>query len=107
MSNTLDISSWKQKGQELHERIVKEIKPLATSKLLTPIPDRIRMSEAQYDDLGKLFNMETFYHTDDKLYTTPYNVMDVVVNKKNKLSFIETMELDDKTFAEWEGSVGL
>jgi hypothetical protein len=107
MSNTLDITNFKQKGQDLHDAIVREVKPLATSKLMTPIPDRIRMSEAQFDDLGKLSHVETFYHTEDRLYTTPYNVMEVVVNKANKLSFIETMALDDKAFNEWEGSVGL
>lgn len=107
MSNVLDITSFKQKGVKLHEAIVKEVKPLATSKLLVPIPDVIKMTSEQYDDLNKLSNIQEFYHTEDKMYKTPYNVMEVRVDGRKKLTFLETMELDSKNFEEWEKSEGI
>lgn len=103
--NKLDITSYKEKGKDLHDRIVREVKPYATSKLLVPIPDVLRITEDQYDDLNKLSGMQDFYHTEDKLYNTGYNVMNVEIEQKKRLTFLETMELDDKNFDEWEQSI--
>lgn len=101
MYNTLDITSYKEKGQELHDRIVKDVKSFAKSKLILPIPDLLRMTQAQYDDLSLLNGMYDVYYTEDKMYRTPYSVMEIRVDKP-KLTFEETMKLDDKEFNEWE-----
>lgn len=45
--------------------------------------------------------MYDVYYTEDKMYQTPYNVMEIGVEKP-KLTFEETMKLDDKQFNEWE-----
>ena len=101
MFNVLDITSYKEKGQELHDRIVKDVKSVAKSKLVLPIPDLLKMTQSQYDELSLLSGMYDVYYTEDKLYRTPYNVMEIRVDKP-KLTFEETMKLDDKEFNEWE-----
>jgi hypothetical protein len=103
--NTLDISSWKQKGPELHKAICMTIKPLFDSAFNVTMPDSIRMSQDQYDDLMLLSKMSPMYHSEEMMYLTPYNVMEVRVNRTNRLTFKEAHALDDKTFQEWEKSV--
>jgi len=103
--NTLDITSYKEKGQELHDRIVKDVKSVAKSKLILPIPDLLRMTQDQYDELNLLSGMYDVYYTEDKMYKTPYNVMEIRVVKP-KLTFEETMKLDDKEFKKWENTDG-
>ena len=101
MFNILDITSWMEKGQDLHDRIVKVVKSYAKSKLIIELPNKLVMSQKQYDDLSVLSGMYDVYYTEDKMYQTPYNVMEIGVEKP-KLTFEETMKLDDKQFNEWE-----
>lgn len=101
---TMDITDRKEKGIELHNAIALEAKRASKSKLFIPIPNLILMTSAQYDDLNKLSGIQEFYHTEDKLYVTPYNVMEVRVEKPKRLTFTEAHSLDDKTFTEWENS---
>lgn len=102
---TLDITDRKEKGQELHNIIVLEAKRASESKLYIPIPNLLLMSADQYDDLNNLSGLQEMYHSDEKMYVTPYNVMEVRVDKRKRLTFKETMELDDKQFNEWEETV--
>jgi hypothetical protein len=46
------------------------------------------------------------YHSEDMMYQTPYNVMEVRVDKRKRLTFKEAHSLDDKQFDEWEKSQG-
>ena len=103
--NTLDITDRKETGEELHRFIVRETKRVAESKLLLPIHDLLRITQDQYDDLMKLSKMSPMYHSEDRMYQTPYNVMEIRVDKRNRLTFTEAHSLDDKAFNEWEKSV--
>jgi hypothetical protein len=103
--NTLDITSFKQKGQELRAEILKEVKGIAESSLIVTLPDSIRMTQAQYDDLMEIADMPNMYHSEDRMYVTPYNIMEVRVSGRKKLTFTEVHSLDDKSFSEWEKSV--
>ena len=105
--NTLDITSWKLHGQELSDRIIKEVKSFAKSKLLVPIPDILMMTQDQYDDLNRQNGMYDVFYTEDKMYRTPYNVMEIRIDKRRKLTFDEVEALDTKSFKEWSKSEGI
>lgn len=105
LSSPLDITTWRQTGQELHEAIVKECKGLSESLVFTPLPSKIEMNQAQYDDLMKLGNLPNMYHSESRMYITPYNVMEVRVSDRTRLTYKETQALDEKSFNEWEKSV--
>jgi hypothetical protein len=106
--NTMDITDRKEKGKELHDHIVKEVKRLVNSNLFLPIPNVLLLTQKQYDGLSLLTNnpIENMFYSEDKLYKTPYNVMEIRVQGRTKLTFEEAMDLDDKTFDEWEKSMG-
>lgn len=105
LSTPFDITNFKQKGQELKLAIDKEIESQANSLLFTTMPSKILMTQAQFDDLNKLNHLPTMYHTEDRMYVTKWNVMEVRVDKRTKLTFQEAHSLDDKEFDEWEESV--
>lgn len=107
MFNILDITSYKEKGQELHDRIVKVVKSYAKSKLIIELPNKLVMTQKQYDDLSLLSGMYDVYYTEDKMYQTPYSVMEIRVVDRTRATFKETMELDDKQFEEWEKRNGV
>lgn len=105
LSSPFDITTWKLKGQELADEINKHMKGLSETTVFSPLPSKIQMTQAQYDDLMKLGGLPNMYHTEDRMYITPYNVMEVRVSARNRLTFQEAHALDDKTFNEWEKSV--
>jgi hypothetical protein len=104
---TMDITDRKERGMELHNVICLEAKRAVNSKLLLPIPNVILLTQDQFDDLSELANgVQPFYHSEDRFYTTPYNIMEVRVDKRKRLTFTEAHSLDDKAFDEWEKSDG-
>lgn len=105
LSTPLDITNFKQKGEELKLAIDKEIESIAKSRVYAPIPSKILMTQDQFDDLNKLNHLPTMYHVEDRMYQTKYNVMEVRVEQRTKLTFKEAHSLDDKAFDEWEKSV--
>lgn len=105
LSSPLDITGWKQKGQELKDAIDKECKGLSETLIAIPLPSKILMTQAQYDDLMKLNALPNMYHSEDRMYLTSHNVMEVRVANRSRLTFKEAQSLDDKTFNEWEKSV--
>jgi hypothetical protein len=104
--NTLDITDRKEPPVELHTIIVKEVRRAFDSKLFIPMYNLITMTQDQYDGLMKLSKMSPMYHSEDMMYQTPYNVMEVRVDKRKRLTFKEAHSLDDKQFDEWEKSQG-
>jgi hypothetical protein len=105
LSSPLDITNWKDKGLDLKLRIDKEVKSIAKSKILVDLPSKLQMTQDQFDDLNRLNHLPTMYHTEDRMYVTKYNVMEVRVDNRTKLTFQEAHSLDDKAFDEWEKSV--
>lgn len=107
LSSPFDITSWRLRGTELTAEIAKQIKGLSETILSVPLPSKILMTQDQYDDLMTQGNMENMYHSEDKMYITPHNIMEVRVDKRKKLTFTEANSLDDKAFEEWEKSIGV
>jgi len=101
----LDITSWKQRGQELFDAINREIAGLAKSLIYIELPAILDMTQAQYDDLMRLNKLENMYHNEDQMFVTPYSVMEVRVRTRTKATFRETMEFSNKEFGRWEKSV--
>lgn len=104
LSTPLDISNWKQKGQELALEINKQMEGMSESLIFSTLPSKIQMTQSQYDDLMKLGNLPNMYYSEDRMYRTPHNIMEVRVANRTKLTFKEAQELDDKQFNEWEKS---
>ena len=103
--NTLDITSWKDKKVELQDRIIKEVKGLCSTSIIVPIPDELLMTQTQFDSLAKLTNMGTMYHSEDRFFHTPYNIMEVRIKGRTRMLFTEAHELDELAFKNWEKSV--
>lgn len=101
----LDITTWKQKGLQLNEAIQKEIKGLSKSLIFMPMPAILEMRQDQYNDLMEVGKLPNMYHQEDRMYVTPYNVMEVRVTNRSKLTFKEAQALSDKDFDKWEKSV--
>lgn len=101
----LDITTWKQKGLQLNEAILKEIKGLSESLIFMPMPAILEMRQDQYDDLMALSKLPNMYHQEERMFITPYNVMEVRVTNRSKLTFKEAQALSDKDFEKWEKSV--
>lgn len=104
--NTLDITSWKQKDQDLVTAINKAVKPLATSKLLVPIPDELLMTQSQYDQLMALNRLDNMFYDEQVMFVTPYNAMEVRVKGRSKGTFLEVMDLSTNEFAKWDKKEG-
>lgn len=102
---TLDITKWIQTRDSLKTKIDEEIARRSKSKLLGIMPDEILMTQEQYDDLMKIADMPNMYHSDDRMYVTKHNVMEVRVSNRFKLTFQEAHALGDKDFDKWEKSV--
>ena len=100
-----DITSHKQTGQELVNIIDKDMKSWNNTGMV--LPNTILMTQKQYDDLNELSGFVDMFHSIDKLYRTTYNVMEVRVSNRSKLTVDEVLELDEKSAAEWEESMGV
>lgn len=100
----MDITNNKNKGMELLKSINDEIEPVAKGTLMA-LPSEIVMTQEQYDDLMRLSNESPLFYQEDKLLKTKYNVMEVRVQNRKRLTFKEAHSLDDKAFEEWEKSV--
>lgn len=81
MAIILDITDWKQKGQELQHIIEEECGYQNRRGIIGTLPDVIRMSAGQYEDLCKVANIPFIIaqNTTDRIYRTKYNVMEVEV----------------------------
>ena len=102
LSPPLDISSWKQKGAELNEAIITTIKGMSESKIATDLPSKLQMTQAQHDDLMALHKLPNMFHSEDRMFMTPYNIMEVRVSNRSKMTFNEAFDQSDKEFTKWE-----
>jgi len=103
--NTLDITTWKDKGEQLQEKIIKHIKGLHETLLIMPMPDELLMTQTQFDQLANLSNMGTMYHSNDRMFFTDWCVMEAKVKGRERLLFTEAHALDELAFRKWEKSV--
>lgn len=80
MKTTLDITDWKETGEELKRMITVAVKD--TQRLiLKPLPDIMLITKAQFDYFVTDPDIIQMYETTDLLYSTPYNVMEIRVKQ--------------------------
>lgn len=76
----LDISDWKQKGEELVKEINEAVKD--TQKvIIRPLPHTIVMTGTQYDMLQNDPEMRGWHGAQQRVYITKLNAMDVVIKQ--------------------------
>lgn len=76
--DTLDITDWKQTGWELKIEIDKAVAS-TQSVIIQPLPNKIIMTKAQYDMLQHDPEMIGAYKSNEHLYKTTHNLMDVII----------------------------
>lgn len=75
---TIDIRDWKQTGAELKAAIEQAVKD-TQSVIIRELPHIIVMTGMQYDDLQDDPEMRGFWTDQSRVYSTQYNVMEVVI----------------------------
>lgn len=77
MSNTLDITDFKQDNYEyLRTAIVQAVKD-TQSVIIRELPNEILMTKKQFKILQLDPDLQQLYKSKDFLYHTPYNVMEL------------------------------
>lgn len=85
MSDTIDITPLKETGLELRQAIYNAVQDTQSAVLLTPLPNILIMTFAQYENLDPYGDMVGAYQSKQRIYITrhedgkPLNAMDVVV----------------------------
>lgn len=76
----IDITPLRETGDELRKAINNAVYDM-TSTVFNPnnVPNQIIMTQEQYDDLNP--DMDVLYESNDRIYVTPTNAMEVVVKK--------------------------
>jgi len=78
---TIDIRDWKQTGDELKREIDEAVKS-TQSVVIRPLPNKLVMTGPQYDMLQADPEMRGFWTSQERVYITPYNAMDVVIQER-------------------------
>jgi hypothetical protein len=83
--NVLDITDLKEHGPALHTAIVNAVKD-TQGTILAPLPDVLVMTALQYKELDA--GMMQAYQSDDRIYMTPLNAMNVRVKDTQNLAHV-------------------
>ena len=78
--DNLDITDFKEKGIALKKAITQAVKDTQLI-LIRPYPSFITMTVEQYKDLQDDPDLKTMYQSDNHMYVTQYNIMEVVVKE--------------------------
>lgn len=76
--NVLDISGFKEKGQDLKDVILNQVKDRQKT-IIQPHYDVLLMTTEQYDMLQGDPDLRQMYQSTDYMYYTPLNIMEVQV----------------------------
>ena len=76
--STLDITSFKEKGEELKTAINNAVKD-TQRVIIRALPDKILMTSTQYEDLSPSFIASGYGDRPFQLYRTPLNIMEIEV----------------------------
>lgn len=98
-TNILDITSFKERGRPLVEKVIKIVGD-SQAFILTPLPSVIKMNQMQFNSLVDQAELQDmvevsaltglFKPSDGKLFYTPYNVMEVkVVDEDSYLDYVK------------------
>lgn len=78
---TIDIRDWKHTGDELKREIVEAVK--STQLLIVrPLPDKLVMTGEQYDMLQSDPEMHGMWESQQRVYVTSENAMDVIIQER-------------------------
>lgn len=77
--DTLDITPLKETGLALKQAILNAVKDTQSAVLLTPLPNKLVMTAKQFAELDPLGGMQMAYQSEERIYMTPLNAMDVVI----------------------------
>lgn len=83
-TEVLDITDLRETGPELRKKIVEAVRD-TQSVIITTLPNVLLMTVAQYQDLDPYGDMVGAYNSQQRLYKTEYNVMDIVVKDQHNL----------------------
>lgn len=76
--DTLDIRDWPQQGDALKLEIANAVAS-TQSVIIRELPNKLIMSQAQYQQLEHDPDLKSFPGSVDRIYVTPHNAMDVIV----------------------------
>jgi hypothetical protein len=76
-TDTIDITDWKMKDDELKLEILKAVRS-TQSLVIQPLPNRLVMTKSQYDMLQPDPDLRGIYPK-EQIYYTPDNAMDVII----------------------------
>lgn len=79
-------------GRDLHQEIIDSVQWSQTFIQMT-LPDRLIVSQKQFISLTD--HTETMYDTEDRMFVTPLNVMEVVIDRD-----IDTVDEVEQTMVE-------
>lgn len=80
IANILDIRGFKESTLETLNAAIQLAVKDTQRVLIRELPNQIKMTPAQYDLLQSDSDLKGDYDTKDKLYRTPMNVMEVVID---------------------------
>lgn len=76
----LDITDFKEKGIELMTAIENAVGD-TQRVIITPLPDELLMTQDQFDELMRLSGLHEMEGTEDRMFITKFNVMEVRVKQ--------------------------
>jgi hypothetical protein len=77
---TIDIRDWKQQHADLKTEIVNAVKS-TQSVVVRPLPDKLVMTPIQYDMLQQDPEMQGMYESNQHVYVTSENAMEVIIQE--------------------------
>ena len=77
----LDITTFKEKGAELHTAIENAVKS-TQQFVVQPLPDWLLMKQSQFKDLARLHNMGDMFDSEERMYITKHNIMQIEIADK-------------------------
>lgn len=80
----LDITPLKEKGDELKKMIIEGVKDTQRI-IIQELPSELLMTKEQFNDLQSDPMMQNMFQSNEYLYQTPLNVMEVVVKGVDKI----------------------
>lgn len=76
---TIDITDWKQNTLETLAKAIEDAVADTQRVVIRELPNRLVMTPAQYDILQEDPMMQKFYKSNEHVYVTKHNAMDVII----------------------------
>lgn len=81
--NILDITDFREHGKELVTAIENAV--YETQRyIMRPLPDWIHMKKSQFEELAKIHGLPDMYDSDERMYITKHNIMQIEVVDKEQ-----------------------